>query len=157
VTSDCFGSGRASDILANITGYLQFPRIGNWTLYIQSDGEVMLYMNGSTLISNPGGWSESSANVEIAYREQIEPLTIEAIQAGGGCRLSMSWSHATQGKHVIPLNAFVSGKPENPNPSICVDMLPYSVQPTCLPNINVAYYACPASGSCFGGTNIGKN
>ena len=121
-TSDCFGSGRDSDVLANITGYLQFPQSGTWTLYIQSDGEVVLNMNGSTLIANEGGWEESSATVEIAYSGQTKPFTVEAIQASGGCRLRMSWSRGTQSKYVIPLNAFVSGKPENPNPSICLNV-----------------------------------
>ena len=36
VTSDCFGSGRDSDILANFTGYLQFPKKGKRFAYVST-------------------------------------------------------------------------------------------------------------------------
>ncbi len=77
-------SGRADEVGAVFTGYIQAPATGAYTLSIESDDGSRLFLGDTLVIDHDGlhGMEERTANVVLAAG--MHPIRVEFFENGGG-------------------------------------------------------------------------
>lgn len=89
------------------SGLINVPEDGNWTFYVTSDDGTEMWLDGQSLISNPGhhGMRERSGykNISAGYHD----FKIEFFQGGGPHGLNLKWEGPNQSKSLIPASAFL--------------------------------------------------
>ncbi len=105
------GSGRADDVGAMFTGYLDVPTTGMYTLYTESDDGSRLKIGTSTVVNNDGlhGMVEQSGQIALAAGRHS--LRVEFFERGGGAGLIVRWVGPGIAKQVIPAERLVRDRP----------------------------------------------
>jgi len=95
-------SGRADNVGAVFTGYVEAPRAGVYTFYTESDDGSALYLGGARIVDNDGlhGMLEKSGT--IALGPGMHALRVEFFERGGGAGLVVRWEGPGIGKAVMP-------------------------------------------------------
>jgi len=103
-------SGRADNVGAVFTGYVQAPSDGVYTFYTTSDDGSALYIGAQKVVDNDGTHGMQERSGSIGLRAGKHALRVEFFEAGGGAGLVVSWEGPGVGKQTIPASAlFRSG------------------------------------------------
>jgi len=103
-------SGRADNVGAVFTGYVQAPSDGVYTFYTTSDDGSALYIGATKVVDNDGTHGMQERSGQIGLKAGKHALRVEFFEAGGGAGLVVSWEGPGVGKQTIPASAlFRSG------------------------------------------------
>jgi len=109
-TSDVFaGSGRADNVGAVFTGWIEIPATGIWSLNITSDDGSKLYLGTELVANNDGLHGMTTASATRALRAGKHALRVEFFEAGGGAGMILSWNGPGAGGAVPAANLFHGG------------------------------------------------
>ncbi|MFI4916382.1 MAG: S8 family serine peptidase [Phycisphaerales bacterium JB060] len=89
-TGEFITSGRADDVGAVFTGYIDIPQTGLYTLYTNSDDGSKLYLGDDEIVNNDGLHPMQEVGTEVALQAGTHELTVEFFERGGGAGLIMS-------------------------------------------------------------------
>ena len=95
-----------------ITGVLEIPESGNWTIYSDSDDGSMVWIDGILVVNNSGthGMSERSGIINLSMGDH--EIRSEMFEHGGSAGLKIRWSGPNQTKQIIPDSAVRMPEPE---------------------------------------------
>lgn len=95
-------SGRADDVGAVYTGWVEVPEGGAWTFFVNSDDGSRLKIGSTIVVNNDGlhGMVEASGTIALAAGRHA--LRVEFFERGGGAGLIASWQGPGVAKTVIP-------------------------------------------------------
>ncbi len=107
-------SGRADQVGARYTGWVNIPTSGSWTFFTNSDDGSRLLIGSTTVVSNDGlhGMQERSGAIDLAAGKHA--ITMEFFENGGGAGMIASWQGPGIAKAVIPASALSHGGSVNP-------------------------------------------
>jgi hypothetical protein len=109
-TSDVFaGSGRADNVGAVFTGWIEIPATGIWSLNITSDDGSKLYLGTELVANNDGLHGMTTASATRALRAGKHALRVEFFEAGGGAGMILSWNGPNTAGAVPAANLFHGG------------------------------------------------
>ena len=114
-TNGAFGtSGRADDVGAVFTGWIEIPTGGNWTFFTTSDDGSRLKIGATTVVNNDGlhGMVEQSGTISLAPGRHA--FRVEFFERGGGAGLIVSWQGPGVAKAVIPAANLLHGGVDSP-------------------------------------------
>ncbi len=104
------GSGRADDVGATYTGWIDVPATGFWSLSITSDDGSKLYIGGELVANNDGLHGMATVTGTRALAAGLHELRVEFFEAGGGAGLTLAWSGpGTAGDYVPASRLFTGG------------------------------------------------
>ncbi len=104
------GSGRADDVGATYTGWIDIPATGFWSLSITSDDGSKLYIGGELIANNDGLHGMATVTGTRALAAGLHELRAEFFEAGGGAGLTLAWSGpGTAGDYVPAARLFNGG------------------------------------------------
>ncbi len=83
-------------------GYLQIPRDGLYTLYIESDDGSMLFLNDDVIIDNDGEHGPQEREIQIPMRAGVYRIAAAFHQGMGGSLLRVSYAGPGIEKQLIP-------------------------------------------------------
>ncbi len=83
-------SGRADDVGAVFTGYIDIPETGLYTLYTNSDDGSKLYLGDDEIINNDGLHPMVEVGTEVALQAGTHAIRLEFFERGGGAGVIMS-------------------------------------------------------------------
>jgi len=95
-------SGRADNVGAVFTGYVQAPSDGVYTFYTTSDDGSALYIGSQKVVDNDGLHGMQERSGSIGLRAGKHALRVEFFEAGGGAGLVVSWEGPGISKQVVP-------------------------------------------------------
>ncbi|MEY4119112.1 MAG: hypothetical protein RLZZ116_2440 [Planctomycetota bacterium] len=107
-------SGRADDVGAVFTGWIDVPAGGNWTFFTTSDDGSRLKIGATTVVNNDGlhGMVEQSGTISLAAGRHA--FRVEFFERGGGAGLIASWQGPGVAKAVIPAANLLHGGVDSP-------------------------------------------
>ena len=114
-TSGAFaGSGRADDVGAVFSGWIDVPAGGNWSFFLNSDDGSRLKIGATTVVNNDGvhGMVEQSGSIWLAAGRHA--IRIEFFERGGGAGIIASWQGPGVAKSVIPAANLLHGGVDSP-------------------------------------------
>ena len=102
-------SGRADDVGAVYSGWLDVPASGVWTLFISSDDGSRIKIGSTIVANNDGlhGMTEVSGTIALAAGRHA--LRIEFFERTGGAGVIASWQGPGVAKEVIPASRLFHG------------------------------------------------
>lgn len=109
-TSGAFaGSGRADDVGAVFSGWIDIPTAGTWTFFVNSDDGSRLKIGATTVANNDGlhGMVETSGAISLAAGRHA--FRVEFFERGGGAGVIASWQGPGVAKAVIPAANLLHG------------------------------------------------
>jgi len=83
-------SGRADDVGAVFTGFIDIPQTGVYTLFTNSDDGSKLYLGEDEIVNNDGLHPMVEIGTEVALQAGTHKLRVEFFERGGGAGLIMS-------------------------------------------------------------------
>ncbi|MGD1917054.1 MAG: S8 family serine peptidase [Phycisphaerales bacterium] len=83
-------SGRADDVGAVFTGFIDIPETGVYTLFTNSDDGSKLYLGDDEIVDNDGLHGMVEIGTEVALQAGTHALRVEFFERGGGAGLIMS-------------------------------------------------------------------
>jgi len=89
-SGDFITSGRAENVGAVFTGYIDIPESGLYTLYTNSDDGSKLYLGDDEIVNNDGLHPMVEVGTEVALQAGTHALTVEFFERGGGAGVIMS-------------------------------------------------------------------
>ena len=107
-------SGRADDVGAVFSGWIDVPAGGVWTFFTSSDDGSRLKIGSTTVVNNDGLHGMVEASGSIALAPGRHAIRIEFFERGGGAGLIASWQGPGVGKSVIPALALWRGGIDTP-------------------------------------------
>jgi hypothetical protein len=107
-------SGRADDVGAVHTGWIEVPESGTWTFFLNSDDGSRLKIGSATVVNNDGlhGMVEASGSIALAAGRHA--FRVEFFERGGGAGLIASWQGPGVAKSVIPAARLFHGGADLP-------------------------------------------
>ena len=102
-------SGRADNVGALFTGWIDIPEAGEWRLFTNSDDGSKLWVGDQLVVNNDGlhGMVEVGGTVALARgRHQV---TVGFFERGGGAGLIVSWEGPGTAKEVVPASRWTRG------------------------------------------------
>ena len=109
-TNDVFGdSGRADNVGAVYTGWIEIPTTGLWTLTTTSDDGSKLWIGSDLVVNNDGLHGMVTVSGTRALAAGKHALRVEFFEAGGGAGLFMSWAGPGQSSAVVPASRLFHG------------------------------------------------
>jgi len=115
-TSGAFASsGRADDVGAVFSGWIEVPQPGVWTFFTSSDDGSRLRIGSTTVVSNDGlhGMVEASGSIALAAGRHA--IRIEFFERGGGAGLVASWQGPGVDKSALPAARLFHGGVDSPS------------------------------------------
>ncbi len=94
------GSGRADQVGAVFTGYIQVPALDFYLLFCTSDDGSKLYLGNTLLINNDGSHGMTEKSAQVALKPGLHKVRIEFFENGGACGLTAGIM-ASKGTRVI--------------------------------------------------------
>jgi hypothetical protein len=107
-------SGRADDVGAVFSGWIDVPAGGLWTFFTTSDDGSRLKIGSTTVVNNDGLHGMVEASGSIALAPGRHAIRIEFFERGGGAGLIASWQGPGVAKSVIPASALWRGGVDTP-------------------------------------------
>ena len=109
-TGDVFaGSGRADNVGAVYTGWLNVPVTGLWSLTISSDDGSKLFLGDDLVANNDGLHGMVSVTGIRALRAGKHRLRVEFFEAGGGAGMILSWNGPNGASGAVPAEHLFHG------------------------------------------------
>ena len=109
-TGDVFaGSGRADNVGALYTGWLNVPTSGIWSLTINSDDGSKLFLGDDLVANNDGLHGMVSVTGTRALRAGKHRLRVEFFEAGGGAGVILSWNGPNGAAGAVPAEHLFHG------------------------------------------------
>lgn len=135
-------SGRADDVGAVYTGWIEVPTSGGWTFTLESDEGSKLLIGNNVVVLHDGlhAFSEKSGTIGLAAGRHS--VRIEYFEATGSAGLVASWQGPGVARTVIPPSVFTNGGSVNPadfNASGTVDAVDLTILLTNWNAINSPY------------------
>jgi len=96
------GSGRADDVGAVYTGWIDIPASGFWTLGLTSDDGSKLWIGDDLVVDNDGLHGMVTVRGTRALAAGKHALRVEFFEAGGGAGLILAWSGPEQSTTAVP-------------------------------------------------------
>jgi hypothetical protein len=96
------GSGRADEVGAVYTGWIDIPATGFWTLSTTSDDGSKLWIGDDLVVNNDGLHGMVTVRGTRALAAGKHELRVEFFEAGGGAGLQMRWSGPGQSSAIVP-------------------------------------------------------
>lgn len=106
---DFASSGRAENVGAVFSGWIDIPTTGNWTFFTNSDDGSMLFIGDTAVVLNDGlhGMVEKSGSIALgAGKHQIRT---DFFERGGGAGLFVLWLGPNTPKATVPSSAWTHG------------------------------------------------
>ena len=103
------GSGRADEVGAAYTGWIDIPETGFWTLSTTSDDGSKLWIGDDLVVNNDGLHGMVTVRGTRALAAGKHKLRVEFFEAGGGAGLQMRWSGPSQGTVIVPASQLFFG------------------------------------------------
>ncbi|MSR28234.1 MAG: hypothetical protein EXS03_01500 [Phycisphaerales bacterium] len=102
-------SGRADQVGARYTGWVNIPASGSWTFFTNSDDGSRLLIGSTQVVLNDGmhPMQERSGTIELAQGRHA--ITMEFFENGGGAGMISSWQGPSVTKAAIPPTALTHG------------------------------------------------
>ncbi len=113
-TEPFYENGPTDNFAVRMTGTINIPRSGNWTLSVGNDGGARLYIDGELLVNDEANHSfrtRRGARFLTAGKHNIEIRYLERTGAQG---LVLSWSGPGQPEVVVPSDALSPHAAEMP-------------------------------------------
>jgi hypothetical protein len=103
------GSGRADEVGAVYTGWLEVPEAGLWSLITVSDDGSKLWIGDELVVDNDGLHGMRTRSGDIALAAGRHPMRLEFFENGGGAGLHLRWSGPNVGTQAIPAERLAHG------------------------------------------------
>jgi hypothetical protein len=103
------GSGRADEVGAVYTGWVDVPEAGLWTLITVSDDGSKLWIGDELVVDNDGLHGMRTRSGAIALAAGLHPMRLEFFENGGGAGLRLRWSGPNVGTQAIPAERLAHG------------------------------------------------
>jgi hypothetical protein len=103
------GSGRAEDVGAVFTGWLEIPAAGHWTLSLTSDDGSRLRIGDDVVVNNDGLHGMVTVRGTRALAAGFHPIRIEFFERGGGAGLIFRWSGPGISTQAVPAERLSHG------------------------------------------------
>ena len=103
------GSGRADDVGAVYTGWLDVPVSGFWTLELTSDDGSRLWIGDDLVIDNDGQHGMLKVRGTRPLGAGKHQLRIEYFEAGGSAGLQLAWSGPGQSTAIVRASNLFNG------------------------------------------------
>lgn len=107
-------SGRADDVGAVYTGWIEVPESGTWTFFVNSDDGSRLKIGSTTVVNNDGLHGMVEVSGAIALAAGRHALRVEFFERGGGAGLIASWQGPGVAKTAIPAARLFHGGADLP-------------------------------------------
>ena len=109
-TNDVYsGSGRADNVGATYTGWIDIPATGFWSLSIASDDGSKLYLGGELIANNDGLHGMATVTGTRALAAGLHELRVEFFEAGGGAGLTLAWTGPGTSSAFVPAERLFNG------------------------------------------------
>lgn len=102
-------SGRAEDVGALFTGWIDVPSAGEWQLFTTSDDGSRLWIGDTIVVNNDGLHPMVEAGGTILLAPGRHKITVAFFERGGGAGLIVSWQGPGTPKQVIPASRWSRG------------------------------------------------
>lgn len=102
-------SGRADNVGAVFTGWIEVPVSGTWTFFLNSDDGSRLKIGATTVVNNDGLHGMVEVSGAIALAAGRHAFRVEFFERGGGAGLIASWQGPGVAKTVIPAARLLHG------------------------------------------------
>ncbi|MCK6477826.1 MAG: PA14 domain-containing protein, partial [Phycisphaerales bacterium] len=96
------GSGRADQVGAGYTGYLDVPATDFYTLSTASDDGSRLLIGGTVVVDNNGLHGMTERSGTIALKQGLHAIRVEFFENGGGAGLIASVMASKGTRQIIP-------------------------------------------------------
>lgn len=106
---DFAGSGRADEVGAVYTGWIEIPEDGLWTLATSSDDGSQLWLGDDLVVDNDGLHGMQTRAGVRALSAGLHPMRLEFFENGGGAGLVLLWSGPSTSTRPIPSEALRHG------------------------------------------------
>jgi subtilisin family serine protease len=103
------GSGRADDVGAVFTGWIDIPTRGIWTLGVTSDDGSRLYIGDDLVADNDGLHGMTTVTGTRALAAGKHALRVEFFEAGGGAGVILSWAPPGGSSGTVPASRLSHG------------------------------------------------
>jgi hypothetical protein len=102
-------SGRAENVGALYTAWLDVPEPGEWRLYTNSDDGSKLWVGDQLVVNNDGLHGMVEVGGTIALARGRHQVTVGFFERGGGAGLIVSWEGPGTAKEVVPGSRWTRG------------------------------------------------
>ncbi len=100
--------GRDADFAAKITGFIEVPKDGTYTFYLNSDDGSAFYIGKDPLINNAGMHQMTEKDAYLDLKAGKHAFRLDYYQGAGEAGLMLSWSGPGIIKEVVPATALWS-------------------------------------------------
>jgi hypothetical protein len=100
--------GRENEVAVKILGFVEVPKAGEYTFYVNSDDGSLLYVGDERLVENLGAHVLTERDGTIDLKQGKHAIRLEYFQGQGEAGLILSWSGPGLLKQVIPASALSS-------------------------------------------------
>ncbi|MBU3729416.1 MAG: hypothetical protein FGM37_09260, partial [Phycisphaerales bacterium] len=102
-------SGRAENVGALFTGWIDIPQPGEWRLFTNSDDGSKLWIGDELVVNNDGlhGMVEVGGTIALARGRHL--IRVGFFERGGGAGLIVSWEGPGTPKQVVPASRWTRG------------------------------------------------
>ena len=90
-------------------GYINVPKDGLYTFYLESNDGSVLFLNDEALIDNDGAHGNYEKKGSISLKSGLHKISLNYFQQGGGSKLTLSWQSDDFEKVEIPSNMLFHG------------------------------------------------
>ena len=102
-------SGRADNVGALFTGWIDIPQAGVWRLFTSSDDGSKLWIGSQLVVNNDGLHGMVEVGGTIALAPGRHQVTVGFFERGGGAGLTVSWEGPGTPKEVVPASRWTRG------------------------------------------------
>ncbi len=95
-------SGKAANIGAIFTGWINIPAAGRYTLHLTSDDGSALYFGPKRLIDNDGSHGMTLRSGSIDLAQGMTPTRVEFFQGGGPWGMTLEWEGPGIARQPVP-------------------------------------------------------
>ena len=90
-------------------GYINIPKDGLYTFFLESNDGSILFLNDDALIDNDGAHGNYEKKGSISLKTGMHKISLNYFQQGGGSKLTLSWQSDDFEKVEIPSNMLFHG------------------------------------------------
>lgn len=99
---DFISSGRADDVGAVFTAFVDVPTVGNWTFSVESDDGSKLYIGDTLIVDNDGLHGMEDRSGDIGLQPGRHAIRVEFFERGGGAGVLVRFEGPGTPRQLIP-------------------------------------------------------
>lgn len=88
------------------SGYIDIPRNGIYTFYLDSDDGSRLFIDDEVIVNNDGSHRSRQRKGKIALKKGLHKIAVKHFQEGGRPFLELQWETSGLKKQIIPESAY---------------------------------------------------